>query len=370
MRKIEKISPLEIIGIVLVNRFLFSFSFMPTVTIAPANQDAWIADLLTGVFLFVLAIPLLILANRYPDKPFYEYFQIILGKPIGKVICFIYSLYLIFISIIVVLLLSDFLISAVFPETPLYAIVLFMIIPCMYATYKGLESIGRAAVLMEAFIILVVLLYGILNINNMDFEVFLPILKDTSIKKLSFGAFNNASRFCDCFLFFSFIANVNKTKKWTITRIFTVTVIIFIIMNTLVTIFTQAVLGPELSSIMKAPYYSSIQQINLFNIIQRIEFFNVSAWLFILFFKLSSGNLATAMILENVFKTKSYKIFIIPMNIIIFVIVVFTSISYYPIITTLIEDIAYLIIFIANFIIPFIVLIVYLIRRKSLKKRV
>lgn len=368
MGKIEKISVPQLICIILVNRLLFSFSFMPTVTIAPANQDAWIADLLSGVFIFVFAIPLLIMATRFPNLTFNEYFQVILGKPIGRFISFIYALYLILISVIVVLLLSDFMISAVFPETPLFVIVLFMIVPCCYATFKGLECLGRVSVLTEIFIVFIAIIYGILSFNNMDFEVFLPIMKDTSLKQLSFGVFDNGSRFCDCFLFFTFIANTKKTKKWTITRIFIVTVIIFILINTMLTIFTQAVLGPQFAKIMKAPYYSSIQQINVFNIIQRIEFFDVVAWIFILFIKLSSGNLTSAMILSQVFKTKSYKLFIIPMNIIIFIIVVFTKISYYPYISILIKNIAYLVIFTSNFIIPFIVLMVYLIRRKSLNK--
>lgn len=368
MQKVERISVLELMAIILVNRFLFSFSFMPTVTISPANQDSWIADLLSGVFLFCLAIPLLIMSTRFPKLTFNQYFEVILGKPIGKFISLIYAFYLIFISVIVVLLLSDFMLSAVFPETPLYALVLFMLVPCCYGTFKGLECIGRASVVMEIFIVSIVIIYGILNYNNMDFKVFLPIMRDTSLKKLSFGAFNNASRFCDCFLFFSFIANTNQTKKWTVTRIFTITVIIFILINTMLTIFTQAVLGPDFAKIMKAPYYSSIQEISVFNIIQRIEFFNVIAWNFILFFKLSSGNLASAMILSQAFNTKSYKSFVIPMNIIIFIVVVFSGVSDYPLIKIIIRDVAYWVIFSANFVIPFMVLIVYFIRKKSLPK--
>lgn len=367
MAKLEKISAIQLISIILINRFLFGFSFMPTVTMAPANQDAWIADILSGPMLLFIAIPMIVMASRFPNMSFNEYFQVILGEFLGKIICVIYSIYLVFISLLTVLLLSDFLLSAVFPETPLYAILLFMIIPCCYATYKGLECIGRAAVMMSVFITFIILLYAILNLNNMDFKVFLPILSNTSISQMTFGCFNNASRFCDCFLFFLFLPYVTKTKNYNVKKILIILVIAFTLLNTLVTISTQAVLGVGLAKIMKFPYFTSIQQINIFNIIQRIEFFNVIGWIIIFFFKLSSTNLAAAMILQQVFKLKSYKPFVIPMNFVIALIILITSISNYVVLKSIFKYYAYLIIFTMNFIIPSIILIVYLFRKKTLE---
>ena len=73
------------------------------------------------------------------------------------------------------------------------------------------------------------------------------------------------------------------------------------------------------------------------------------------------------MIMSQIFKTKSYKPFIIPMNIVIVLPIILTSVSYYAVFKTIINDYAYLMIFAMNFIFPTIILIVYLIRRKSLK---
>ncbi|WP_461205612.1 GerAB/ArcD/ProY family transporter [Clostridium sp. DL1XJH146] len=366
MVKNEKISAIQLISLILLNRILFGFSFMPTVTMAPANQDAWIVDILSGPMIIFFAIPLLILSSRFPNMAFNEYYQVILGKKLGKLVSVVYSIYLIFISLITVLLLSDFLLSAVLPETPDYAILLFMIIPCCYATYKGLQCICRTAVTMTIFVLFIIVIYAILNFNNMDFKVFLPILSDTSISEITFSCFNNATRFCDCFLFFSFIPYVKKTKNHSITKILIILVSAFILTNTFITIVTQAVLGVGLARIMKFPYYSSIQQINVFNIIQRIEFFNVIGWIIVFFFKISSTILAAAMIMAQVFKVKSYKPFVIPMNFIIVIIILLTNISHYAILKSLIKDYAYLIIFTVNFIIPSIVLIVYFFRRKTL----
>jgi spore germination protein KB len=184
---------------------------------------------------------------------------------------------------------------------------------------------------------------------------------------MAFGGFNNASRFCDCFLFFLFLPYLSKTNSATPTKILIITVTIFTIMNTILTIATQAVLGVGFAKTLKFPYFTSIQQINVFDIIQRIEFFNVIAWIIIFFFKLSSSFLAASMIMSQAFKTKSYKPFVIPMNLVIAGIALFTTISYHAILKMIFKDIAYLVIFAMNFVIPFIVLMIYLFRRKSLK---
>jgi spore germination protein (amino acid permease) len=256
--------------------------------------------------------------------------------------------------------------SAVLTTTPNYAIMLFMLIPCCYSTFKGLECIGRAAVSMSIFVFFIFLIYAVLNLNNMDFKVFLPILSDSSISNIAFGTFNYASRFCDCFLFFLFIPYVKKKEALTVTKILIIAVSVFTFMNILLTVVTQAVLGVELAKIMKFPYYSSIQQISLFNIIQRIEFFNVIGWIIIMFFKLSATVLAAAMVMAQMLNVKSYKVFVIPINLINFFVIFLTNISDYDILQLIIKEYAHVVIFIMNFIIPFTVLIVYFFRRKKL----
>jgi spore germination protein KB len=340
---------------------------MPTVTIAPANQDAWIANILSGMLILILAIPMLIMATKFTDMTFNEYFEVILGKPIGKFINFIYALFMVIIGLFTIILLSDFLLSAVIPETPIYVILLFMLLPCMYATYTGIECIGRSSIILSTFTISIVILYTILNINNMDFKELLPILKDSTFSNLAYGVFNTASRFSDCFIFFTLLPYVKEDKKKSATKILIIIVAGFTLINTVVTLTTLTTLGANLAKTFRFPYFISIQQINLFGIIQRIEFFNVIAWINIFFFKLTSIIFVTSHIFSQIFKTKSYKPFIIPINLVLYLIITFTSISYYATFRKVLIDYIYLVIFAVNFVIPTMILIVYFIRRKQLK---
>ncbi len=357
---------MQLIMIIFINRLLFSYSFMPTATMAPGNQDAWIADILSGFAIFLFSVPLLIMASSFKKLSFDEYFQLILGNILGKCICFIYAIYLMYVTLITMVVLADFLLANALPETPMFAILATMLIPCIYAAYKGLETIGRASIIFGSVFIVVILLCMVLNSNNMDLKELLPILADSTASQLAFGVFNSAARFSDCILFFFFIPYVKNDKKTSVIKIYTLLIVAFITINTLITITTQGVLGVGLTRILRYPYNVAIQQISLFDIIQRIEFFNVTGWIIVFFMKIATTLLACVIILGRIFNMKTYKPFIIPINIILALILLMTSISHYIVFKTLSNDYTHIVIFIANLVVPSMILVVFAIRRKKL----
>ena len=90
---------------------------MPTVTMAPANQDAWIASLLAAIMTMLFAIPMLIMQTRFKEKSFNEIFEIILGKFFGKTISIYYMVYLLIVVLLTMIFLADFLSSAILVKT-------------------------------------------------------------------------------------------------------------------------------------------------------------------------------------------------------------------------------------------------------------
>lgn len=369
MIKTGKISILQLIMLIIINRLLYSYSFMPAATMAPGNQDAWIVEILSGFAIFLFAIPLLIMASSFKRLAFDEFFQLIMGSLLGKGICLLYVFYMMYIALMTIIFLADFLLSSTLTDTPMFAILAVMLIPCIYASYKGIEAIGRAAIIFGSIFIMVILLCMVLNSNNMDLKELLPMLGDSTFTQLAFGIFHNASRFSDCFLFFLFVPHIKSDQQGSIAKVFAIVIVCFTIVNTLIIITTQTVLGVGLTRILKYPYAISIQQISLFDVVQRIEIFNVTGWIIVFFMKIASTFLACAIILNRIFNTKSYKSFIIPMNIIVGMIVLMTSISNYIVFKVLIHDYTYLIIFTVNFVIPLLIFIVYAFRRKKLMMR-
>lgn len=368
MERIEKISVLQVIVIFVICKFFFSFSFLPTVSMKPANQDAWISELLSGVMVAIFCIPLLVLAAKFQNRTFHENMEIIFGGYIGKMMGILIFLQLVFIAFVSSIFIVDFLKSAVFIKTPFYVLVISMIVPCIYAAYKGIECMGRAAMILGPVIILIIIFYLLMNISNMEFKHFLPVLADSSASDIGIGAFNNAARFHDGIIFFMFIPYFQKSKKYSITRILLITILLFTILNMIITVATQAVLTPNFAKIFRSPYYVSLQHINVYNFIQRIEFFNVIAWILVFITKISVTIIAASLEMAQIVKAKSYKSFIIPTSILIFISIVSTNISNVPNFKVVIYDYAYIIIFTAFTVVPSIMLLVYYLRRKSIAK--
>ena len=362
MENKEKISSLQLILMIVIARLMFGFSLAFTVSLAPRNQDGWISELICGIIVFIICLPLLILSKKFKGLSPAEYFNIILGKYIGKALGMIYVIYLIVIDILPVIFITDFMKSAVFPETPLYVLVLFMLIPGMYSVYKGIECIGRASIIFGIIIFTSIIIYFVFNLNNMNVNYFLPVMQESSVGDILLGAIHLGGRFCDGFVFFMFLPYLSNNNKQSGSKILIYIIIGFVLLNTLVFISYTAVLSPEVSKLYRFPYYVSIQQINLFDFIQRIEFLSVIGWIIIHYFKLATTLLATCYGMASVFNAKNYKIFIMPIGVIVFSIIVFTDFSKAVIYRTFIEVYAVWIISGVTLFIPLLILIIYYVK--------
>jgi spore germination protein KB len=353
------------VAIFAISRMMVDYSYMPSVCMLPATQDAWIVDILAGVFIFIFCIPALYLLNKFKGMSLIQYTEKVTGKIGGKIIGIYYILYFLFLCSAVTLFMVDFLKSSIFHETPLYVLTLFILVPCMYSAYKGVEAIGRSAVILGIFVFGSIIIFTICNINNMDFSTLLPIYADTGFKNLAKGVYEVGGRFCDSAVFYMFAPYL--AKKESITKALAITITIFTAFYVIIAISTQTVLGVELAKNLNYPYFIAVQQINLFEFIQRIEFISVIVWIVIFYTKVSTTFYAGALIASQIFRTKSYKPFILPMNIVVFAVLLFIPLRNNPILRIVGESYYYLFaLFLSMFIIPFIVLIVYFFRRKKL----
>jgi len=366
MKSIEKISPMQVIFIFVINRIIFGISYMPTVNQYPANQDAWIAELLSAIAAFVLTIPLLYIANKFEDNTLQENFEVILGKPIGKILGSVYVLFILIIVTESMLQVVDFLKTVALTDTPMYAILFILLLPCIYGAFKGIENIARASVILGVIIASTIIIFAVANSNHFDFKLFLPILSDSNPASFSLGIFKNASQISYTIAFFMFIPFIQKNQKMNSTKIMMIIVLCMAVINTFIVITTQAVLSPSFAKILRFPYFRSIQQTDLFNFIQRIEFLNVIIWVLVFIIKLTTNILAASLETAQIVNAKSYKPFILPFSVIVYFAILLTGIQSVAKMDLLSSFTPFLT-FIFVTVIPALILIVYFIRKKQLK---
>lgn len=359
-----QLSSLQVILLIVSGRLITAYAYMPISNTPPANQDLWIEILLSGIYTSIIGAPMLYLSGKFPDMTLVEYSEKILGRFLGKVFGIIFISFLSFVSMMDLLGMSEFLGSTIMPETPAYATMFFMLAACVYTIYKGIEVIGRTAEIFVPFIIFTIIIFILLSVKDMDFKVFLPILRDSTFYEVNFVAFNTATRFFDVLILCMVVPNLKN--KGDLNRIFFTSIIIAVVFFCVIAVSVYAVLGIKQTEHSNYPFFTFVCQINVFDFIQRIESINVIEWIAGTFIKYCTNIYFAALGMASITKAKSYKYFIIPISAILFVIAYFSSLSKSVVINNVISyKVLPKIAFAVELVIPLILLIVYFFRKKS-----
>ncbi|HWQ41908.1 MAG TPA: Ger(x)C family spore germination protein [Desulfosporosinus sp.] len=74
-----KISPKQLILLVVISRLVITITFFPALEGPPGNQDVWISEALSIPVQLLISVPIYLLWKRFPNQSFIEYSQTILG---------------------------------------------------------------------------------------------------------------------------------------------------------------------------------------------------------------------------------------------------------------------------------------------------
>lgn len=361
MTHLEKISPIQVILLISICRIsivLLWFKF--------SNQDVWITELVSLFYIPILCAPLLFLSKQFANLTITEYLPIITGKLVGKILGTLYVVFFLFIATIDLSLFDNILKPINFPETPDYAIIFLALLCCAYGVYKGLECIARSAQIFTPQILAIVVLYALLQMQDMDFNVFLPILSDSTFLEINSLAFTNAARINEIIFFAMLVPSIRK--KGNMNMFFCWVVIIISAFSLIIIVPTLAGLGLDVPKRTFDPYYLFIKQINVYDFITRIEFLIVAAWNIGMFLKISLMIYLATISFAQVWEVKKREVLIIPMIILVFIMELKTDILKSVIVFKIIEYYIPFINLIFMFGIPVIALAVYFLK-KTLKAK-
>jgi spore germination protein KB len=147
--------------------------FLPSYVAQEAQQDSWISVILGTASSMLIVMMFLALGLSFPDKTIIQYSCDILGKPLGKLVGFIYLYYLVDIGSAVA---REIFVTAFNPESPLIIYPLITLLVASYAVTKGLEVIARVNEFILPAGIGILAFLAIVNIHESDVRNFLPIM--------------------------------------------------------------------------------------------------------------------------------------------------------------------------------------------------
>lgn len=253
--------------------------------IKEAKQDAWISLTLAGFGGFIAIVLATNTAKHFPGQTFIEFSQQVLGKWLGRLVILPYLVYWMVTLGNLLRSTMNFLIMALFQNTPITVIIIVYIIVIAYAVASnGITTLARCAEVLGPLIVLMILCTYFLSVSNLDFNFLLPVVADSGPLRLFRGAFSVIELYADSYLLVMVYGFLNKQER-VIPRIywgyfFAVGLMI------LTTQFILMTFGPGVSAKMEYPLYELVRYIEVGEFIQRIEVVMIGMWIFSSFIKL------------------------------------------------------------------------------------
>ncbi|MGE7852919.1 GerAB/ArcD/ProY family transporter [Bacillus paramycoides] len=264
-----------------------SFLLIVSPTIRASKQDAWISMVIAGLVGIAITFLATTLGSLYPNKTMIEFSQTILGKWLGKVMMIPYLLIWYWINGITVREFGDFIITALFHNTPLWVIVFTAMLLLIFIIYQGgVGGIGRLSEIVGPMALLMIIFVIISNFGNMNWRYMLPIYQDSGWYPILKGSYPPVAVFFgESVMMTMLVFFMDKPDQASSRAMWGVGLAVF-----MVTIGTLAVIltfGPNLPSSLLYPVYDLSRYISVMEFIQNVDVLIVIIWMFSVFVKLA-----------------------------------------------------------------------------------
>ncbi|WP_219838398.1 GerAB/ArcD/ProY family transporter [Paenibacillus sp. R14(2021)] len=270
-----------------------------------AKQGAWISMLLATLIALAVTYIAAKLSLLYPEKTLIEYVPLIVGKWLGTLITFSYLAVWYAVAGIILREYADFVHLALFTSTPLWVIILFMLLVMVYNVQGGIHIVGRGSEIIGPFILFSILLITLLALNNLNPVRMLPLIPGNRVTPILKGSVGATSFLCESVIIVMLIAFKGAGKRivpyvlWGVglSSLFMIIGMINVMM----------VLGADIPAKLQYPIYTFLQYISVMDFIQNIDVLAVIVTIFSIFIKLSIYMFATSYGTAQLLRIKRWK---------------------------------------------------------------
>lgn len=162
-------------GIVIMVAFITGSS-LAFGTIGEAKQDVWIAVLVA----MLMAVPAFFIYARllsiFPEKSLFEILDAVFGKVMGKIFALPFIWFVFHLGSLVIRDFTEFIHITSLPGTPQYIIAIIMVLLCIWAARAGIEVIGRWQSIIFPVAIISILIVTLLLSRSFEFKNMKPVL--------------------------------------------------------------------------------------------------------------------------------------------------------------------------------------------------
>lgn len=277
-----------------------------------AKNDMWISILLG----MAAALPVVLLYARllalFPGRDLFDIAHILFGKVVGKLILLLYVWYAFHLGALVIRNFGEFINTVAMPETPFLVPMLFIGLLSIWAIKGGVEVIGRSAIFLLPWVMLVLAAVLLLAIPQYNFSFLKPVLSN-GWKPVLRGAFNAFSfPFGETVLFTGIFYSLRK--KNSAYRVYLWGFLFGGAVVLIVSIRNITVLGANMLARLYFPSYVAVARISVGDFIQRIEVTVAIIFVTAAFVKVSVCLLTACNGIGKLFGLQNYKSVAVPVG--------------------------------------------------------
>ncbi len=292
-------------GSIYVTSFTFSFT----------TRDSWLVVILAGIVYIPFALLNIKLSSRFPNDNIIQINDKVFGSVVGKIISVMYCLFFLPACAINLRVQSAFVANIFILDTPFLVFAIFLLLLCVWAAKKGIETIGKVSIMLIPFIIVFLVVYFVLLLNKMDLSRLLPIMDVPPTKFIK--SFNTLFSIYmgENFVFFMIMPYIKDRKN--IKKHYLIGLAFGVASMLVITLMITLVLG-NLAPLAVSPLVKAVRLVEIMNINARIEFVFMGFLITLAFYKCCVLFYVSLLAVSTLVKLRSYKVIIIPVAVIMF----------------------------------------------------
>ena len=278
MEKTVKISPWQLLSLILVSRIAVALTYTGGAAGVAHGTDRMVSLVLEAGLLLLLFLPTLWYIHAAKGIGSLEYAYVQFGRG-GAVVAVLYALYCLYIQCLDLMQFDHFASTAMSPDIPRVVLCIALVAAAFVAAFYGLEAAARTAAVVVFLMTLVIVFLGLSLIPDMKALNFPPLFYD-GVAPVIEGALENLPRFLELGVMALLVPYVKGMSRGYSAGILTAAAVVLVMQVTLV-----GVLG-DYSEMVTYPYYTAVT-IAHSSMLQRLDILVAAIWLAGIFVKMA-----------------------------------------------------------------------------------
>ncbi|WP_337103861.1 GerAB/ArcD/ProY family transporter [Paenibacillus sp. YIM B09110] len=275
-----------------------------------AKTDMWLSPALASVTAFYLIAILFYMHRLFPGRSLVQYSEELLGVYAGKAVGFIILLVMLLMNANQTRLFGEVMSAYFFRETPPLVINLSLILVCAIAVRSGIEVVGRLAQLCTPIIVILMLIFFLPFLSEIEFDRLLPMLQQGIVPVLRSSVYLQVwfPMYIFMTFFLPYVSDIGKARKHGFIAVCATTASLTGMMLLVLLILDQS------TSLFSHPFMILARYVEAFDFIEQFDVFLMIFWVLDVLIRTTVILSATCLAVAQWLRLSAYKPLAFPLS--------------------------------------------------------